>query len=149
MPGKTGVWVGERKVAAIGVRISGGVASHGIALNVCPDLGRYAHIVPCGTPDKEVTSIHRQLAGAQWGQQQQQLGSLQPSAATAATAAAVAAGGQAWVPPLATPSLPAVAACFLDAFCQHFGYGRLEQLPDVNALAAQMGCLAGGSAART
>lgn len=63
MPGKTGVWVGERKIAAVGVRISHGVTSHGIALNVDPDLRYYAHIVPCGTPDKEVTSMARELGG--------------------------------------------------------------------------------------
>ena len=64
MPGKTGVWVGERKIAAVGVRISHGIASHGLALNVSTRLDAYAHIVPCGTPDKEVTSMERQLGRA-------------------------------------------------------------------------------------
>lgn len=130
MPGKTGVWVGERKVGAIGVRISQGVTSHGAALNVSVDLSRYRHIVPCGTPNKEVTSIHRQLAGAKWQpaaeqQQHQQQGETQQPAAG--------------LPPLAAPSLQQVADCFLDAFCAHFGYSQLQLLPDVNALAAQLG----------
>ena len=54
IPGKTGVWVGDRKIGAVGVRISHGVTSHGIALNVCPDLEAFRHIIPCGSPDKQV-----------------------------------------------------------------------------------------------
>ncbi|GIM16960.1 hypothetical protein Vretimale_19528, partial [Volvox reticuliferus] len=61
VPGATGVWVGERKIAAIGVRISHGVSSHGLALNIETDLSYFQHIVPCGTPDKEITSIRREL----------------------------------------------------------------------------------------
>ncbi|KAF6252536.1 lipoyl transferase [Scenedesmus sp. NREL 46B-D3] len=61
VPGKTGVWVGERKLGAVGVRISNGISSHGVALNVTTDVSHYRHIVPCGTPDKEVTSIQREL----------------------------------------------------------------------------------------
>ncbi len=62
-----GVWVdpdGEhpRKVAAIGVRLSRGRSMHGFALNVDPDLGMFDHIVPCGIPDKAVTSVHAELA---------------------------------------------------------------------------------------
>jgi lipoyl(octanoyl) transferase len=56
------VWVGERKIGAVGVRISQAVTSHGVALNVATDLSYFQHIVPCGTPDKEVTSMQRQLA---------------------------------------------------------------------------------------
>lgn len=69
--GKSGVWVGGepgnkppkgenptgRKIAAIGVRISGGIAMHGIALNVSTDLDYYAQIVPCGMPNLDVTSM--------------------------------------------------------------------------------------------
>lgn len=63
VPGKTGVWVGERKIGAVGVRITHGISSHGIALNVATDLAAYQHIVPCGTPDKEMTSVLRELQG--------------------------------------------------------------------------------------
>lgn len=58
--GETGVWVGERKIGAIGVRISYGVTSHGLAFNIDPDLNYFKHIVPCGIADKEVTSLTRE-----------------------------------------------------------------------------------------
>ncbi len=57
-----GVWVGDAKIAAIGVRISHGVAMHGFALNVCPDLSYFGHIVPCGMPDGSATSISKLLS---------------------------------------------------------------------------------------
>ncbi|KAI3696993.1 hypothetical protein L6452_29680 [Arctium lappa] len=57
---ETGVWVGERKIGAIGVRISSGITSHGLAFNIDPDLRYYKHIVPCGIYDKEVTSLRRE-----------------------------------------------------------------------------------------
>jgi lipoyl(octanoyl) transferase len=57
----TGVWVGRAKVAAIGVKVSAGVTSHGFALNVDPDFGHWAGIVPCGIRDREVTSLARLL----------------------------------------------------------------------------------------
>ena len=44
--GRTGVWVGHEKIGAIGVKISGGIAYHGLALNVCPDLSYFQHISP-------------------------------------------------------------------------------------------------------
>ena len=55
--GLTGVWTEQGKVAAIGVRVSRGVSMHGFALNVTPDLGYFRHIVPCGIPDRPVTSL--------------------------------------------------------------------------------------------
>ncbi len=73
--GKTGVWVGGepgskpmhgalpkgRKIAAIGVRVSGGVAMHGMALNISTDLGYYEHITPCGMPGLRTTSLEREI----------------------------------------------------------------------------------------
>ncbi len=59
--GRTGVWVGDEKVGAIGVKISGGVAYHGLALNVAPDLSYFQHIIPCGITDAGVTSMEQLL----------------------------------------------------------------------------------------
>jgi lipoyl(octanoyl) transferase len=60
--GLTGVWVdGERKLAAIGVRVKRGVTTHGLALNVNTDLRWFAEMVPCGIHDKDVTSLAREL----------------------------------------------------------------------------------------
>ncbi len=61
MPGRVGVWTGPAadpaKIAAIGVRVRRWVTLHGAAINVDPDLGAFAGIVPCGIDDARVTSL--------------------------------------------------------------------------------------------
>lgn len=55
--GLVGIWVGNEKIAAIGVRVRKWVAYHGIAVNLDPDLSHFAGIVPCGVRDAGVTSL--------------------------------------------------------------------------------------------
>ena len=55
--GLTGIWVGREKIAAIGVRISRWITSHGFALNLTTDLKYFDLIVPCGIGDRGVTSL--------------------------------------------------------------------------------------------
>ena len=63
--GLTGVWVGDEKIAALGVRISRWVTMHGFALNVNPDLSFYNGIIPCGIFDHGVTSMEQLLGETQ------------------------------------------------------------------------------------
>ena len=64
--GRSGVWIrdakGDRKIAAIGIRVAKGVSMHGFALNVNPDLAAFSQIVPCGIADADVTSLEVELA---------------------------------------------------------------------------------------
>ncbi|HIK56822.1 MAG TPA: lipoyl(octanoyl) transferase LipB [Synechococcales cyanobacterium M55_K2018_004] len=57
IPNLTGVWIEDRKVAAIGIKVSRWITMHGFALNVCPDLRGFQQIVPCGIADKPVGSL--------------------------------------------------------------------------------------------
>ena len=63
--GRSGVWIsdhkGDRKIAAIGIRVASAVTMHGFALNVNPDLSAFSQIVPCGIDDAAVTSMAREL----------------------------------------------------------------------------------------
>ncbi|MEO2185355.1 MAG: lipoyl(octanoyl) transferase LipB [bacterium] len=63
--GLTGVWVGDKKIAALGVRISRWVTMHGFSLNVNPDLSFYDGIIPCGIFDHGVTSMEQLLGETQ------------------------------------------------------------------------------------
>ena len=57
LAGYPGVWIEDRKVCAVGVRVSRGRSMHGFALNIDPDMSMFGHIVPCGITDKAVTSM--------------------------------------------------------------------------------------------
>ena len=63
--GRSGVWIqdqnGDRKIAAIGIRVAKGVTMHGFALNINPDLSAFRSIVPCGITDADVTSLEIEL----------------------------------------------------------------------------------------
>ena len=63
--GLTGVWVGDEKIAAQGVKLSRWVTMHGFSLNVYPDLSFYDGIIPCGIFDRGVTSMQRLLGTTQ------------------------------------------------------------------------------------
>ncbi len=63
--GLTGVWVGERKIGSIGVHVSRGVTTHGLAVNVDNDLQPFEWIVPCGIEGVAMTSLTRELGAEQ------------------------------------------------------------------------------------
>ncbi|RMH74183.1 MAG: lipoyl(octanoyl) transferase LipB [Gemmatimonadetes bacterium] len=59
--GLTGVWLDDRKIAAMGIKVSKWVTMHGFSFNIQPDLGFFGKIVPCGITDKQVTSLAQEL----------------------------------------------------------------------------------------
>ncbi len=59
--GLTGVWIENRKICAIGIKVSAWVTMHGFAFNVNTDLSLFNGIIPCGIKDKEVTSVKKEL----------------------------------------------------------------------------------------
>lgn len=61
LPGFPGIWCEQEKLAAIGLRVTGGITKHGFALNTSTDLSYFDGIVPCGIHDKGVTSISKLL----------------------------------------------------------------------------------------
>ena len=79
--GRPGVWIGPRKIAALGVSVRGGVTMHGAALNVTNDLAWFNAIVPCGLHGLGVTSMARELGTAP------PMGAVMEAAATAFAAA--------------------------------------------------------------
>ena len=60
----TGVWVGQRKIASIGVGVRHWIAMHGFALNVCGDLSPFTYIIPCGINNVAMTSMEKETGGA-------------------------------------------------------------------------------------
>jgi lipoyl(octanoyl) transferase len=62
--GLTGAWVGQRKIASIGVGVRPWITMHGFALNVCGDLSPFAHIVPCGISNVTMTSMEKETGKA-------------------------------------------------------------------------------------
>ncbi len=61
VPKYTGVWVEDRKIAAIGIKVTRWITMHGFAFNVNTDLSFFSGIIPCGISDKDVTSIKREI----------------------------------------------------------------------------------------
>lgn len=58
-PKHRGVWIGDEKIAAVGIAIREGVSMHGFAFNITTDLSHFRWIIPCGIPDKGVTSLEK------------------------------------------------------------------------------------------
>jgi hypothetical protein len=137
--GLTGVWVGGAKLAAIGVRARKWVTFHGLALNVCPDLGPFGLIVPCGIGDRPVGSVERALAAGGSG------GGGGGSAGLAPVAPGPAAAAPAWGPEQAA-LLVEYRFALLEALGEVFGLELEAAGPrDVAALGCGGGGGSGGS----
>ncbi|MFH1022363.1 MAG: lipoyl(octanoyl) transferase LipB, partial [Planctomycetota bacterium] len=63
-PRTAGIWVGDEKIASLGIAVRRGVTFHGFALNVTTDLSYFNHIIPCGMPEAKLTSLERRLGTA-------------------------------------------------------------------------------------
>ena len=64
-PPFTGIWIGDKKIAAIGIAVRRSITFHGLALNVNPDLSYFKRIIPCGLAWADVTSMARARRGAE------------------------------------------------------------------------------------
>jgi lipoyl(octanoyl) transferase len=62
LPEKTGVWVGDRKIASLGVGVRKWISMHGFAINICGDLAPFSSITPCGLPGVKMTSLEAEGA---------------------------------------------------------------------------------------
>ena len=60
--GKTGIWIEDRKICAIGVAVKSWITYHGLALNIDPDLSHFKGIIPCGISDGSVTSLQNEIS---------------------------------------------------------------------------------------
>ena len=60
--GKTGIWIEDRKICAIGVAVKSWITYHGLALNINPDLSHFKGIIPCGITDGSVTSLQNEIS---------------------------------------------------------------------------------------
>lgn len=76
IPGFTGVWLEGRKVAAIGIKVSRWITMHGFALNVCPNLSGFQHIIPCGIEGKPVGSLAEFIPYISFDQVRQQIATV-------------------------------------------------------------------------
>ncbi|HXK96199.1 MAG TPA: lipoyl(octanoyl) transferase LipB [bacterium] len=61
--GKSGAWVGEKKIGFVGIRVRQGFAFHGFSLNITPQGDSFRWIIPCGMPGLEITSLHEECNG--------------------------------------------------------------------------------------
>jgi len=59
-----GLWIGDKKLVAVGLQITKNVSMHGVAINIDPNIGHYRHIIPCGIKDRGVTSMKEVLGEA-------------------------------------------------------------------------------------